>query len=81
VNDDTMPTTRVISVPISTYHGQAIRPNGASVPASEGYALAMGPANTMNAMMKIATDMPRIASRWMARDQKMPRKNPPSSPP
>ena len=76
-----MPTSKVMEVPMSTYQGHAIVANGASVAASEGKAAAIGLAKTMNAIVAIATDMPRIASRWIARRQKIPRKKPPSSPP
>ena len=79
--DERMPTIIVIVVPIRTYHGQAIVLTGVSAEVSDGNAAMNCLAKTMNAMTAIATAIPVIASRWIARRHKIPRKNPPSSPP
>lgn len=52
-----------------------------SVGAMPGYAATICLAKTMKAMHEMPTLIPRIASRWMARDQNMPRKKPPRRPP
>ena len=80
-SDDNIPVTIVIEVPISTYHGHAMRASGASVGARNGNAAPSGFADTTIAIARIPTLMPISASRWIARRQKIPRKKPPSNPP
>jgi hypothetical protein len=81
VNDDTIPTSIVIVVPINTYHGHAIFEKVVSIPVMDGRMGSSGFAKTMNDITKIATAMPSIASRWIARRHRIPRKNPPRSAP
>ena len=63
VSDESIPTISVKVSPMKTYHGHAMPVNGASVPAIDGTARDIGLLKTMNAIVKMATDMPRIASR------------------
>ena len=76
-----MPTIIVIVVPIRTYHGHAILLNRVSIPVIDGSTGSSCFAKTMNDITTIATAMPSMASRWIARRHRIPRKKPPSSAP
>src|SRR5262249_35708291 len=81
VSDERIPTNRVMVVPISRYHGQAMDANGASAPARAGTAALICFANTTSAITAMPTAIPVIASRCRARFQKIARKKPPRSAP
>src|SRR5689334_18961403 len=81
VYEDRIPTTRVITVPMRTYQGQAMVPNGRSISARAGTAPAICLAKTTKAMVRIPSDIPCIASDCRARRHKIPRKKPPRRPP
>src|SRR5437016_4060190 len=81
MKDEITPVKKVIDVPINTYHGHAMRETGSSRMPLDGNAIRIDFANTITDITAMPTPMPIIASRWRARFQKMPRKNPPSRPP
>src|SRR5215211_5018507 len=58
VIDERIPITSVIVVPMRTYHGHAILPSGVNAGMMPLNCLA----NTMNAIVAIPTDIPRMAS-------------------
>src|SRR5687767_14421029 len=63
VNDERIPTTMVMLVPMSTYHGHAIRDSDVRVSLNAGNTGVSCLAKTTTLMMTIAVAIPSIASR------------------